>query len=130
HSDGDMYPPTRSQYDDFIASPFEFTRYLELRHKGRLIACSLVDVLDHGISAIYTYYDPADTRRSLGTMAILAAIGEARSRNLPYLYLGYWIANCQKMRYKTRFKPIEILNDGNWQPHSEHSGDESTKNSG
>ncbi|MGS2722172.1 arginyltransferase [Porticoccus sp. GXU_MW_L64] len=126
HADGDMYPPTRSQYDDFIASPFAFTRYLEFRYQGKLVACSLVDILDRGISAIYTYYDPKAERRSLGTMAILTAVEESRRRNLPYVYLGYWIADCQKMRYKTRFKPVEILSEGNWQPHS----DKNTKSGG
>ncbi|UTW45804.1 arginyltransferase [bacterium SCSIO 12696] len=119
HADGDMYPPTRSQYDDFIGSPFEFTRYLEFRKNGQLLACSVVDVLDRGISAIYTYFDPAEDGRSLGTMAILSALDQARQLNLSYVYLGYWIESCAKMRYKTRFKPIDILIDGNWQEYED-----------
>lgn len=118
HADGDMYPPTRSQYDDFIGSPFEFTRFVEFRLNGRLLGCSVVDILDHSISAIYTYYDPSEERRSLGTMAILAIIDLARRQNLQCVYLGYWIDACSKMRYKTRFQPIELLIDGAWQPYS------------
>ena len=115
HADGDMYPPTRDQYDDFIGTPLEFTRFLEFRHNEKLLACSVVDILDRGISAIYTYFDPAETRRSLGVMAILAIIDQARRLQLPYVYLGYWIADCQKMSYKTNFRPVEMLIDGNWQ---------------
>lgn len=118
HADGDMYPPTRSQYNDFIGSPFEFTRFMEFRLDEKLLACSLVDILDNSIAAIYTYYDPAEQQRSLGTRAIMAMVELARQRQLPYVYLGYWISACPKMRYKTRFRPVELLIDGSWQPHN------------
>lgn len=115
HSDGDMYPPNRSQYEDFIGGSLEFSRFLEFRLEGKLIASSLIDVLHAGVSAIYTYYDPELDARSLGTYAILSILNYARSEAIPYVYLGYWIKSCRKMQYKTRFQPIELLQDGCWQ---------------
>ena len=75
-----------------------------------------VDLLDEGLSAIYTVFDPAYEHRSLGTFAILWQVEEAKRQGLPHLYLGYWIAECRKMNYKTRFRPIEALKDGHWRP--------------
>jgi arginine-tRNA-protein transferase len=79
-----------------------------------LVAVAVTDVLDDGLSAIYTFYDPEFSRRGLGVYGILWQISEAKSRNLPYIYLGYWIRDCQKMSYKTDYRPIELLINSRW----------------
>ncbi|MCB1668439.1 MAG: arginyltransferase [Pseudomonadales bacterium] len=115
HSDGDMYPPSRGQYNDFIGGLPEYGRIIEYRHQGVLIAAAVVDLLDNGISAIYTYFDPKESHRSLGTFAILSQIELARSLQLEYLYLGYWIKQCHKMSYKAKFRPLEMFIKNGWQ---------------
>lgn len=114
HKDGDMYPPSREQFTSFLVEGATDACFLEMRINGILVALAAVDVLDEGLSAIYTVFDPALENRSLGTFAVLWQIEEARRRNLPHLYLGYWIKQCRKMNYKTRFKPIEALKAGQW----------------
>ncbi|MDZ7923207.1 MAG: arginyltransferase [Marinagarivorans sp.] len=114
HSDGDMNPPSRKQYEDFLSNPLGCTQYFEFRKKGQLIACSVSDKLTHGLSAIYTYYCPSENKRSLGKLAILHQIQASREQGLEYLYLGYWIKDCQKMSYKTEYRPLEMLIDQQW----------------
>ena len=115
HRDGDMYPPGREQYDSFLTSEWECTRYVAFGLKDRLLAVAVMDELDCGMSAIYTYYDPDQDSRSLGTYAVLWQIQRARELGLPALYLGYWISNCRKMNYKTQFRPVELFQDGQWE---------------
>ncbi|KJS05779.1 MAG: arginyl-tRNA-protein transferase [Gammaproteobacteria bacterium BRH_c0] len=114
HEDGDMFPPTREQYLDFLGSGIEATRFVEFRLDGILLGCSVLDRLDDGVSAIYTYYSPEIARRSLGTLAVLTLVDLAREMELPYVYLGFWIKNCTKMAYKSRFQPLELLIGGRW----------------
>lgn len=116
HADGDMYPPSREQFTSFLVEGATETWFLEMRLEGRLIGLAVVDALEDGLSAIYTVFDPEEDKRSLGTFAVLWQIEEVRRRGTPYLYLGYWIKACRKMNYKTRFRPIEALLDGRWQP--------------
>gem|GEM_PF-2118 len=78
------------------------------------MALCVLDELDHGLSAMYTFFDPAQAARSLGTYVILWQIEKARRLNLPCLYLGYWIKDCDKMRYKTDFRPLELLIGTKW----------------
>ncbi len=115
HRDGDMYPPTEEQFQDFIATGHPSTSMLEFRtDNGTLIANAITDRLDDGLSAIYTYFDPDWSDRGIGTLAILRQIELARQLDLNYLYLGYWISACRKMNYKTRFRPLELYNHGRW----------------
>ncbi|BCD98525.1 arginyltransferase [Marinagarivorans cellulosilyticus] len=114
HNDGDMHPPSRQQYLDFLNNPLGCTDYIEFREKGVLIGCAVSDRLDNGLSAIYTYFCPQQTARSLGRFAILYQIERARLFNLPYLYLGYWIRNCEKMNYKSQYKPLQLLINQQW----------------
>lgn len=114
HADGDMYPPSQEQFQNFLACEFPFVHYYEFRHAGRLLAVAVTDVLSTGLSAVYTFYDPDEEHRSLGRYAILWQLQEARRLGLPALYLGYCIRNCQKMSYKTEYRPIELLVNQRW----------------
>ena len=114
HRDGDMFPATENQFSDFILESTEDTIYFKFYNNERLIAVSVADILKDGLSAVYCFYDPTDERRSLGTNAILYQIHQALEYELSYLYLGYWIKNCQKMLYKTRFRPLEMLVNNKW----------------
>jgi len=115
HADGDMYPPDRDQYSSFLNNGLRCTRYFEFRHGDKLIAILVTDQMLDGLSAIYTFYDPTEEKRSLGTLAVLFQIEEAKRLDLDYVYLGYWIQNCGKMNYKARFGPLELLQAGCWQ---------------
>lgn len=114
HWDGDMYPPSRDQFISFLVEGATDSWFVEMSRDGELIGLAALDMLDDGISAIYTVFSPEMEHRSLGTFAILWQIEEAQRRQLPHLYLGYWISECRKMNYKTRFRPIEALRDGHW----------------
>ena len=98
----------------FLDNPFpteEWRYYLG----GRLLGVGYVDVLPAAMSAIYFYYDPDESRRSLGTYNVLSIIREAASRKLPYVYLGYYVEGCGSLEYKARFRPNEVLGpDGEW----------------
>ena len=84
------------------------------RGPGDLIACVLVDVLADGLSLVYSFYDPTMTKRSLGSFIILDHMVQAQQTGLPYVYLGYWVPGSEKMAYKARFSPLEILKPGGW----------------
>ncbi|MEM5530284.1 arginyltransferase [Gammaproteobacteria bacterium AS21] len=115
HSDGDMFPPSKEQFESFLVSSDQKSSFYEFRLPcGKLIAVALVDLIDNGMSAVYSFYDPNEVKRSLGTYAILWQIKENTKQELKYLYLGYWVKNCQKMNYKINFKPVELLINGRW----------------
>lgn len=114
HADGDMFPPSEDQFNKFLVVSCIDSIFIEFRLNGKLIAVSTCDVLDDGISAVYTFFDPEASKRSLGTYAILKQIEYAKSLNLAYVYLGYWVPHSNKMNYKTKFTPLELLLDGQW----------------
>lgn len=115
HPDGAMAEGTADNYRDFLIDPWGGdTRLLEFRLGDRLMAVAVTDVTPGGLSAVYTFFDPALSARSPGTFAILCQIQVARGLGLPYLYLGYWIEDCRKMNYKTRFRPLEAWNGCYW----------------
>lgn len=114
HADGDMYPPSEQQFSSFLVSDSPFCEFNEFRLDGRLLAVAVTDRLANGLSAVYTFFDPDEPRRSLGRYAILWQIEEARRSELPVLYLGYWIRNCRKMNYKTEYRPLEMLISQRW----------------
>jgi arginyl-tRNA--protein-N-Asp/Glu arginylyltransferase len=114
HSDGDMYPPTRDQYEDFLSSEWGVTRYIELRAEGRLLGVAVSDQLDQGLSAIYTFFHSNEPSRSLGVLAVLRQVELAQALKLPYVYLGYWIRECDKMRYKNQYRPLDMFINNNW----------------
>jgi arginine-tRNA-protein transferase len=80
----------------------------------RLLGACLTDRLSDGLSAVYSFYDPAAEKRSLGTHAVLWLVDRARELGLPYVYLGYWVPESRKMAYKARFRPSEVLMGGAW----------------
>lgn len=114
HADGDMFPPSRDQYASFLLKQCEGTHYYDLRVQGRLIGLMVVDHLEDGLSAVYTFYDPLEEKRSLGTFAILWQLAEAKRLGLSHVYLGYWIRDSRKMRYKIEFRPLELLIRQRW----------------
>lgn len=116
HLNGDMYPPSRRQYLEFIGNPWDCTRFIEFRLADRLVACAVVDWLQAGLSAIYTYFDPTLDDRSLGTFAIIKQVELTAAAGLDYVYLGYWIRDCAKMNYKSTFRPSECYLENRWLP--------------
>lgn len=114
HALGSMYPPSAKQFLH-LSEPYGVeTLILEVREQDRLIAAAVTDVLDRSLAAVYTYFDPELADRSLGVFAILQQIAECRRRGVPHLYLGYWIDELRKMRYKADYRPAEVLRDGVW----------------
>jgi arginyl-tRNA--protein-N-Asp/Glu arginylyltransferase len=114
HADGDMYPPSRSQYRSFLVDGHSSTQFIEFSLDGHLCAVAVCDQLNDGLSAIYTFFDPDLSSRSIGKYAILWQIEEARKRKLKYLYLGYFIKNCRKMSYKNQYSPFEARINNQW----------------
>jgi arginine-tRNA-protein transferase len=114
HRDGDMYPPSVDQFRSFLLSQWCDTLFVCSYHGDDLVAAAVTDRLPTGLSAIYTFYAPELESRSLGVFSILQQIDLCRSLDLPHLYLGYWIRDCQKMRYKIDYRPIELFANGNW----------------
>ncbi|NEX20667.1 arginyltransferase [Thiorhodococcus mannitoliphagus] len=116
HPDGSMAEDTSEEsYRRFLVEHWGgTTRFLELRLEDRLIGVAVTDVLNQGLSAVYTFFDPEERARAPGTFAVLAQIEAARRLALPYLYLGYWIGACRKMSYKERFRPIEAWDGQLW----------------
>jgi arginyl-tRNA--protein-N-Asp/Glu arginylyltransferase len=114
HADGDMYPPDREQYESFLNNAWDCTRYYRFFDKDKLTAVAVVDELVDGLSAIYTFFDPDADKRSLGAYAILWQVDKAREMGLDYLYLGYWIRDCQKMAYKSDYRPLELYVNSRW----------------
>lgn len=114
HQDGDMYPPSREQYESFLENNWESTKFYGFFDADSLIAVAVVDLLANGLSAVYTFFDPYQPKRSLGVYAVLWQIKHAHSLGLPAVYLGYWIKQCPKMSYKLEYRPIELLIKGKW----------------
>lgn len=113
HQDGDMYPPNREQFDNFICTSNTWTRFIEF-YTDELVMVAVCDFLPRGLSAIYSFFDPEYSGNSLGSYAILAQIDIAKKLGLEYLYLGYWIEESEKMNYKSRYNPSEILENRDW----------------
>jgi leucyl-tRNA---protein transferase len=115
HTDSDMAAMSYGDYRAMIEDSPVRTQLVELRDgAGTLRGACLLDVLDDGLSAVYSFYDPEDGNRSLGNHLVLALVDEALARGLPYVYLGYLIEDSPKMAYKARFRPLEALDSGTW----------------
>jgi len=92
----------------------EYTEPTETAHQ-KLVAVCLTDVLEDGLSMVYSFFDPEKTKSSLGTYLILDHVRIAQEAGLPYVYLGYWVPQSEKMAYKANFSPLEIYKGGAWQ---------------
>ncbi|MBF0621778.1 MAG: arginyltransferase [Magnetococcales bacterium] len=114
HPDGPMADPSPDEYWTFLTAHWSDTIFYEFWMDGRLVMVAVTDVVPTGLSSVYTFFDPTLTRHSLGSFGILWQIEEARRRELEWVYLGYWIPNCDKMRYKKRFQPLEIYQNRTW----------------
>lgn len=114
HPDDSMQTEDPGRYMEFLTSGWSDTRFVEFRQDERLLMVAVVDLLRHGLSAVYTFFEPEEAKRGLGSYAVLWEIEETWRRQLPYLYLGYWIEESPKMAYKRRFRPLEAFDAHGW----------------
>ncbi len=114
HRDGDMHPASKDQFESFLVDGRPEASFYCFRDSGKLLAIAVADELNDGLSAIYTFFEPEYQQRALGVYAILWLIHETQRLGHEYLYLGYWIKQCQKMNYKMDYKPIELYVNNAW----------------
>ena len=121
HAEGGMADMSVVDFAMMVEDSHVETRLLEYRRRRQaswreeLVGVCLTDVLSDGLSMVYSFYDPDQTERSLGTFMILDHIARAKAMGLPYLYLGYWVEGSPKMGYKARFLPQERLGMLSWE---------------
>ena len=115
HADSEMATMSYREYRGMVEDTTVRTEVAEFRDEmGSLVAAALIDRLDDGISAVYSFFDPHQRKRSLGSWSILWLVDECRRQREPYVYLGYWIAGSPKMAYKARFPALEHLTAAGW----------------
>ena len=102
----------------FLGSSWCDTRFLEFRLADKLVALSTVDMLAGGMSAVYTCFDPDYSSMSPGVFAVLWQIRETHRRELPWVYLGFWVPGCQKMEYKSQYRPLQAYLNEQWREFS------------
>lgn len=115
HPGGGMDDHGKAEFAQFLVGSWSQGRFLELRAGGRLLAVAVTDLVDDALSAVYTFYDPDEATRGLGTLAVLQQIAWARRDGYRHLYLGYWIQGHAKMDYKRNFQALEHFDGRSWQ---------------
>jgi len=115
HTGSSMDDDDPGHYQRLFQIRWGETRLAEFRVGRQLLAIAITDFLENGLSAVYTFFDPDAQVRSLGNFAILQQIETAREIAMPYVYLGYWIKECDKMAYKDKFRPFEYFDGHRWQ---------------
>jgi arginine-tRNA-protein transferase len=116
HPDGEMADVSEEKYMAFLACDWCATHFVEFRQEdGRLLAVAVTDLLPRGLSAVYTFFEPACSHLSPGVLSVLWQIQAARELGLSWLYLGYWVPGCRKMSYKEEYRPIQTLAANQWQ---------------
>jgi arginyl-tRNA--protein-N-Asp/Glu arginylyltransferase len=113
HQD-DKDEPTPVKYLEFLTSRWSRTVFYEFRLEKQLLSIAVVDYVENGLSAVYTFFDPDYPARGLGNYAVLWEIEEAKRLNFKWIYLGYWVKDCQKMNYKTNYQPLEYYSENKW----------------
>lgn len=114
HTGGGMDSDDPQGYAEMILDSPVDSCIIAFMAGNRTLAVALVDVLPTGVSAVYTFYDPEEMSRGLGTYAILWQVAWTETLGLPHLYLGYWVKDSPKMDYKRHFNPLEGFVDGHW----------------
>jgi arginyl-tRNA--protein-N-Asp/Glu arginylyltransferase len=119
HGDGDMAGMSFGEYAMMVEEGAQRTHVTEYRDAaGKLIAGVLTDILKDGPSLIYSFFDPEESRRSLGSLIVLDAVRQAQDGGFPHVYLGYWVRGSRKMEYKAQYQPLQVLTPDGWQPHA------------
>ncbi len=114
HATGGMADMDMFEFAAMVEETPIRSRLIEYTNETDLTAVCLTDILDDGLSMVYSFFDPANDKLSLGTYVILDHIAIARELGLPYVYLGYWVPGSPKMDYKAKFKGLEVYRDGLW----------------
>ncbi|SEM43327.1 arginine-tRNA-protein transferase [Loktanella fryxellensis] len=118
HADGGMADMDMFEFAAMVEETPVRSRLIEytdtIRGDGLPVAACLTDILDDGLSMVYSFFEPELERHSPGSFLILDHIAVARELGLPYVYLGYWVPGSPKMGYKANFAALEIFRDGSW----------------
>ena len=114
HANGDMVNTSPDEYIKFLGSSWCNTQFIEYYIADELAAVAIVDCLDNALSAVYTFFEQKFFNYSLGVYAVLWQIHYAQKMGLTWLYLGFWIADCQKMNYKNQYRPLQCFIDQQW----------------
>jgi|TARA_B110000211_G_scaffold203495_1_gene236319 arginine-tRNA-protein transferase len=115
HNDGSMFPASEQQFQSFTLNNITAQYYIEIWHDETLISVAVTDKIPHALSAVYTFYHPDYRKYGLGVFSILKQIEIAAQLEHQFLYLGYQITQCDKMNYKNRYNPHQILVENQWQ---------------
>ncbi len=114
HSDGSMFPASPAQFQSFTQNDIAEQIYIEIWHDDELISVAVTDDIPNALSAVYTFYHPDYRKYGLGVFSILKQIEISKQLEREFLYLGYQINDCEKMNYKNRYKPHQILIENQW----------------
>lgn len=115
HTGGDMAEASPEDYIEFLSSSWCETMFVEFSLAGELAGIAVVDDLNNALSAVYTFFNPKFSNYGLGVYAVLWQIEHAKQLQKDFVYLGYWIKDCQKMAYKNNYQPLQILRNKQWQ---------------